>query len=322
MGCRSSTPLDVVELEHRDAQHPLDAFALIDLARWERNQYTIRHRSRGHRNRLSPEERMEDIAALQQSLSAMEDFFQNLVGQAHIYMEAMDPNNALSTAGPPPASGAAIASLIQSPLREKELCQHNKACSICFEEYKAQECVSRLPCGHFYHPSCVEKWLWKHCTCPTCRYEIPTDDPDFEEGRMERMEARKLPLSSQEDNSSDGQLGSTWDESSWGEECVPLMQDFQAFCEDFQYREQVEEDIIWTGDRDSQVHPGCIMRRVGEDDEERPLIVVEEEPLPVIVERRISQNGSATFAPFGTVRSALDENDEASIDSSVTETRV
>ena len=315
MGCRSSTPLDVVELE-RDTQHPLDAFALIDLAGWERNQYAIRHLSRGRRNLLSQEERLEDIVALQQSLSAMEEFFQNLVGQAQIYMEAMDPNNAQSTAGPPPASNAAIASLIISPLTEKERCPHNKTCSICCEEYEAQECISRLPCGHFYHPSCVEKWLWKHCTCPTCRYELPTDDPDFEEGRMERMRARKLPLSSQDDDSSDDQLGSTWDEWSWGEEGVHLVQDFPAFCEDFQYSEQVEDDIAWMEGRD-------IVRRVGEGNEERSLPVVEEQPLPVIVERRIVQNRSdiASLASFHTAGNAQDENDELSIDSSVTESR-
>jgi hypothetical protein len=134
---------------------------------------------------------------------------------------------------------------------------------------------------------------------------------------MERMRARKLPLSSQEDDSSDDQLGSTWDEWSWGEEGVHLMQDFPAFCEDFQYREEVEDDIAWMEGRE-------IMRRVGEGNEERSLPVVEEQPLPVIVERRIVQNRSdiASLASFHTAGNAQDENDELSIDSSVTESRI
>jgi hypothetical protein len=101
------------------------------------------------------------------------------------------------------------------------------------------------------------------------------------------------------------------------------MQDFHAFCEDLQYREHVQEDFMWTGARESRVHPGCIMRRVREDDVELPLPGAEERPLPVIVERRIAQNGSdiATFASFDTLGDAPDENDEPSIDSSVTESR-
>jgi hypothetical protein len=218
---------------------------------------------------------MADIAALQQSLSLMETFFENLVGQAGFYMEAMDPNNAQG-AGPPPASDAAIASLIQSPLTEKELSLlHNKLCSVCCEAFVVNEKVSCLPCGHFYHPQCVEPWLSLHCTCPSCRYELPTDDDDFEEGRMERMKLRKLPdCNHGEDccdedssnHSSESHPDVTWDETStasWGEDY------------DFWYREQLEaaseaELREFNGGLVSYEEPSWMVRLIDEDVEDRP----------------------------------------------------
>ena len=237
MGCRYSAPLDVMDAADRN----VDA-TFISLAEFAAME--DRRRARGGRSgRISSSsnnsnDALAEIAALQQSLSAMEDFFQNLVGQAQIYMEAMDPNNAAVMAGPPPASHAAIASLLQTPVSSREVSQQ---CSICCHVYKPQQQVTRLPCGHFYHVACVEPWLRRHCTCPTCRYELPTDDDDYEMGRMERMKSRKLPSVSEEDDESSSQDSS----SLWEQEAVHMISELQAATWYQDYNDQEEGQEGW-----------------------------------------------------------------------------
>ena len=46
------------------------------------------------------------------------------------------------------------------------------SCSICMGNLEKDEDVSKLPCEHCFHSSCVEKWLKEYnYTCPVCRKE-------------------------------------------------------------------------------------------------------------------------------------------------------
>jgi hypothetical protein len=76
-------------------------------------------------------------------------------------------------------------------LRDRERSKDcTKTCGVCCDRLVDGVMVTRLPCGHEYHLPCVHPWLRKNCTCPECRYEIETQNPEFEAGRKQRMKDR------------------------------------------------------------------------------------------------------------------------------------
>lgn len=48
----------------------------------------------------------------------------------------------------------------------------NKSCPICLEEFEDGDELTELPCGHFYHPSCITPWLMNRSPCcPLCKID-------------------------------------------------------------------------------------------------------------------------------------------------------
>mmetsp|Transcript_42250 Transcript_42250/g.99210 ORF Transcript_42250/g.99210 Transcript_42250/m.99210 type:complete len:255 (-) Transcript_42250:141-905(-) len=45
-------------------------------------------------------------------------------------------------------------------------------CRICLEEYVCDEEIVRLPCFHYAHTQCMEKWLRRSANCPVCRTSL------------------------------------------------------------------------------------------------------------------------------------------------------
>lgn len=50
-------------------------------------------------------------------------------------------------------------------------------CAVCLTRFDPDSEANRLPCGHFFHKACLEKWLchW-NVTCPLCRAHVLPDD--------------------------------------------------------------------------------------------------------------------------------------------------
>lgn len=102
------------------------------------------------------------------------------------------PQEVFTSQAPPPASSKSIRQLPIVAVTPADLVdESNRECCICFEPHSIHEKVCRLPCAHIFHVKCIHSWLEKHCTCPICRYEIPTDNGQYEEGRKERMKGIK-----------------------------------------------------------------------------------------------------------------------------------
>lgn len=87
-----------------------------------------------------------------------------------------DPNRY----GTPPASKSAVQALpsinVDEALLKSELAQ----CAVCKDDFEMGTVVKQMPCKHVYHQDCILPWLELHNSCPVCRYELPTDDPDYE----------------------------------------------------------------------------------------------------------------------------------------------
>ncbi|XP_052181181.1 E3 ubiquitin-protein ligase RING1-like isoform X4 [Diospyros lotus] len=87
-----------------------------------------------------------------------------------------DPNRY----GTPPASKSAVEALPTVKVTDELLASDYSQCAVCKDTFELNEKAKQMPCKHVYHSDCILPWLELHNSCPVCRYELPTDDPDYE----------------------------------------------------------------------------------------------------------------------------------------------
>ena len=100
--------------------------------------------------------------------------------------------------GNPPASKKAVESLKKYKINEEKIKEFGfeNSCAVCKDEFNiGEECLS-MPCNHYFHGDCLIPWLKERNSCPVCRYELPTDDADFEN-------MKKIKIKNENNNNSD-----------------------------------------------------------------------------------------------------------------------
>jgi len=93
--------------------------------------------------------------------------------------------------GPPPTSTAVVDQIPRKVVVPEDVIEEFE-CAVCKDDFVVDQVVMELPCHHQFHQECALPWLKEHNTCPVCRYELPTDDLEFEEKRKERMRSRNV----------------------------------------------------------------------------------------------------------------------------------
>ncbi|KAK6927444.1 Zinc finger, RING-type [Dillenia turbinata] len=56
--------------------------------------------------------------------------------------------------------------------KERTISGEDAVCCICLGKYMNNDELRELPCSHFFHKDCVDKWLKINALCPLCKSEV------------------------------------------------------------------------------------------------------------------------------------------------------
>ena len=86
--------------------------------------------------------------------------------------------------GNPPASKKALNSLESIEINEEKFLELKSSnlleCSVCKDQFELNQKIKIIPCKHHFHLECIMPWLKERNSCPVCRFELQTDDEDYE----------------------------------------------------------------------------------------------------------------------------------------------
>ena len=96
--------------------------------------------------------------------------------------------------GNPPASERAINNLKKIEINDQNINEFKEqTCNVCLENFNAGQITMKLDCGHYFHEKCITHWLKMRNTCPVCRHELESNDPNYEKRKhLHRETIRNL----------------------------------------------------------------------------------------------------------------------------------
>uniref|UniRef100_A0A0A9DGL0 RING-type domain-containing protein n=1 Tax=Arundo donax TaxID=35708 RepID=A0A0A9DGL0_ARUDO len=62
--------------------------------------------------------------------------------------------------------------LVAGTDKERIVSAEDAVCCVCLARYMDNDDLRMLPCAHFFHKECVDKWLKINALCPLCKAEI------------------------------------------------------------------------------------------------------------------------------------------------------
>ena len=81
---------------------------------------------------------------------------------------SLPPSPTSPSSPSPPSSPSSPSSPSMVPLPPSPTLPSVEGCAICMDDFARGTDVRRLPCGHLFHPPCVDPWLLRIAsTCPT-----------------------------------------------------------------------------------------------------------------------------------------------------------
>jgi len=121
----------------------------------------------------------------------------------HPYIRIIPIGGQPSFQGQPPASTLAISLLKKFPSTTTNIpsALTTESCVVCQDtlltsdqdkQDKQDVELCQMPCQHVFHSSCLLPWLKRSNTCPTCRWEISTDNSEYNLGVKRRMMDRRI----------------------------------------------------------------------------------------------------------------------------------
>ena len=91
--------------------------------------------------------------------------------------------------GNPPASQRAIDNLPKIEINEQIINNYKDiTCNVCLEGFELGNIVRILECQHVFHENCIITWLKSRNTCPVCRHELESNDPNYERRKHNHRE--------------------------------------------------------------------------------------------------------------------------------------
>ena len=95
----------------------------------------------------------------------------------------------VSHKGNPPASERAINNLKKIEINKDNIKKFNEeTCNVCLEGYVEGQTSIKLDCRHYFHDKCIIQWLKMRNTCPVCRHELESNDPNYEKRKHSHRE--------------------------------------------------------------------------------------------------------------------------------------